>query len=130
MIICKIPGELVLFWLFIHKGVPQLMTFEGRNFDIIAGITAPTIAYFGFKKKMIGRKIIWLWNFTSLAILINIVVHSLLSAPTPFQKLAFDQPNVAILFFPFSWLPTFIVPIVFLGHLISIRQLIKFKPKV
>ena len=84
MIICKIPVELVLFWLFIHKAVPQLMTFEGRNFDIIAGITAPIIAYFSFTKKMIGRKIILLWNLICLALLINIVVYALLSAPTPF----------------------------------------------
>ena len=106
------------------------MTFEARNFDIIAGITAPFIAYFGFTKKMVGRRIILLWNFICLALLINIVVHALLSAPISFQKLAFGQPNVAILFFPFSWLPTFIVPIVFLGHLILIRQLIKFTPGV
>jgi hypothetical protein len=49
------------------------------------------------------------------------------STPSPLQKIAFDQPNIAILNFPFSWLPTFIVPIVLLGHLVSIRQLLKEK---
>src|SRR6478735_6882313 len=44
--IIRIPVELVLLGLFIHKAVPQLMTFEGRNFDILSGITAPFIAYF------------------------------------------------------------------------------------
>ena len=103
------------------------MTFEGRNFDILAGITAPIIAYFGLTKTTLSRQTILLWNFICLALLLNIVINALLSAPSPIQKFAFDQPNIAILNFPFSWLPTFIVPIVLFGHLTSIRQLFKQK---
>lgn len=121
----RIPVEIVLYWLFFHKAVPELMTFTGRNFDILAGITAPFIAYFGFKKGMLSRKIILIWNFISLGLLVNIVVNAVLSIPSPVQKFAFDQPNIAVLNFPFSWLPIFIVPIVLFGHLVSIRQLIK-----
>lgn len=122
--VVRVPVEIVLFWLFLHKVIPELMTFEGRNFDIIAGITAPIIAYFGLTKTKLNRKTILLWNFICLGLLVNIVVNALFSAPSPIQKFAFDQPNIAILNFPFSWLPTFIVPIVLLGHLTSIRQLI------
>jgi len=57
-------------------------------------------------------------------------VNALFSAPSPIQKFAFDQPNIAILNFPFSWLPTFIVPIILFGHLTSIRQLIKYKTEI
>ena len=123
----RIPVEIVLFWLFLHKAIPELMTFEGRNFDILAGLTAPFIAYFGFTKQNISRKAILIWNFVCLGLLINIVVNALFSAPSPIQKFAFEQPNIAILNFPFSWLPTFIVPIVLFGHLTSIRQLLKQK---
>jgi hypothetical protein len=123
--IIRIPVELVLLWLFLNKAVPQLMTFEGRNFDIFAGITAPFIAYFGLTKGKLSRQIVLFWNFICLGLLINIVVNALLSAPFPLQKFAFDQPNIAILNFPFSWLPTFIVPVVLFGHLTSIRRLIK-----
>src|SRR5688500_6996599 len=49
--IVRIPVELVLYWLFLQKGVPELITFEGRNFDILSGLTAPLIYYFGFVKK-------------------------------------------------------------------------------
>lgn len=125
--IVRIPVELILFWLFLNKTVPELMTFEGRNFDIIAGITAPFIAYFGLTKAKLNRQIILIWNFICLGLLINIVVNALFSAPSPIQKFAFDQPNIAILNFPFSWLPTCIVPIVLFGHLTSIRQLLKPK---
>lgn len=123
--IVRIPVEIVLFWLYLNKAIPELMTFKGRNFDILAGITAAFIANYGLIKQRLSTEIILIWNFLCLGLLINIVVTALLSAPSPIQKFAFDQPNIAILYFPFSWLPTFIVPMVLLGHLISIRQLLK-----
>lgn len=121
----RIPVEIVLFWLFLNKAIPALMTFEGRNFDILAGITAPFIVYFGLTTNQLGQKTMLLWNIICLGLLANIVVIALFSAPSPIQKFAFDQPNIAILNFPFSWLPTCIVPIVLFGHLTSIRQLLK-----
>ena len=44
----RIPVEIVLLWLFTYKAIPQLMTFEGRNFDIFSGLSAPLVYYFGF----------------------------------------------------------------------------------
>ena len=125
--IMRIPVEIILFWLFLNKAIPELMTFEGRNFDILAGISAPFVAYFGLTKTKLNRQTILLWNFICLMLLANIVVNALFSAPSPIQEFAFDQPNIAILYFPFTWLPTFIVPIVLFGHLTSIRQLVKYK---
>lgn len=125
--IVRIPVEIILFWLFLQKTIPELMTFEGRNFDIVAGITAPFVAYFGFTKMNLNRQIVLIWNLICLELLLNIVVNALFSAPSPIQRFAFEQPNIAILHFPFSWLPTFIVPIVLFGHLTSIRQLLKLK---
>ena len=123
--IIRIPVEFVLFWLFVNKAVPQLMTFEGRNFDILSGITAPFIAYYGFTKGKLSARVILIWNFICLALLFNIVFNAVLSAPFVMQQFAFDQPNIAILNFPFNWLPTFIVPIVLFGHLVAIRQLLR-----
>jgi hypothetical protein len=121
--VVRILVELVLYALFVFKAIPELMTFEGRNFDILAGISAPFVAYFGFTRLRIGRKALLAWNIICLGLLLNIVVNALLSAPSPVQRFAFEQPNIAILYFPFSWLPAFIVPVVLFGHLVSIRQL-------
>ena len=44
----RIPVEITLYWLFLHKAVPQVMTFEGRNFDILCGLTAPLVYYWGY----------------------------------------------------------------------------------
>ncbi|CAN5494796.1 hypothetical protein BH11BAC1_BH11BAC1_09860 [soil metagenome] len=121
----RIPVEATLFLLFIHKMIPEIMTFEGRNFDILSGLSAPLIYYFGFRKKQFGRRTILFWNFLCLALLVNIVVIAILSVPFPFQKIAFDQPNIAVLYFPYVWLPSLVVPLVLLSHIAVIRQLLK-----
>ncbi len=123
--VVRIFVELVLWWLFLYKYIPQLMTFEGRNFDILAGLTAPFITYYGFVRRKLGNTFKLVWNIICLLLLINIVVNAVLSAPFAFQQFAFDQPNVAVLYFPFVWLPCFIVPVVLFSHLVLIRRLLK-----
>jgi hypothetical protein len=120
--IIRVPVEFVLLGLFLQQKVPQLMTFEGRNFDILSGITAPFIAYF---MKKLSKTVMLLWNLICLGLLLNIVINAILSVPGPIQQFAFDQPNVAVLYFPFVWLPAIIVPAVLLSHLSNIRQLVR-----
>ena len=48
-----------------------------------------------------------------------------ITGSTPLQQFGFDQPNRVIGNFPFSWLSTFVGPIVLFGHLVSIRRLLK-----
>ena len=123
--VVRIFVEIILFWLLIYKYVPKLMTFEGRNFDILAGLSAPVIAYYGFTKNTLSKKFMLVWNIVCLLLLLNIVINAVLSAPFPFQQFAFDQPNIGVLYFPFVWLPAFIVPVVLFSHLVSIRRLSK-----
>ncbi|MBO0938468.1 hypothetical protein J2I47_18095 [Fibrella sp. HMF5335] len=122
--VVRIPVEVVLFWLFVGKTIPELMTFEGRNFDILSGLTAPVIYYVGFIRKSLPKSVLLVWNLLCLGLLINIVSTAALSVPSPLQQLAFDQPNIAILYFPFVWLPSVVVPIVLLAHVSAIRKLI------
>lgn len=126
----RIPVEITLYLLFINGTVPELMTFEGRNFDILAGISAPFVAYFGISKKKMAKGSLLAWNVICLCLLINIVANAFLSVPSPIQKFGFDQPNIAVLYFPFSLLPAFIVPVMFFSHLVSIRQLLMNKVTV
>lgn len=120
----RVPVELVLYWLFVYKTIPGLMTFEGRNFDILSGLSAPVIYYLAFIKNQLGTKVLITWNVICLALVMNVVVHSVLSSPTPFQQFAFDQPNIGLLYFPFVLLPTFLVPAVILSHVSAIQQLL------
>jgi hypothetical protein len=123
----RIFVELVLWWLFLEGAVPQLMTFEGRNLDILAGLTAPLVAYLGIRKEVLSRRMLIIWNILCLGLLFNIVIIAVLSVPSPLQKLGFEQPNRAVLYFPFTWLPAFVVPAVLFCHLAAIRKLLTGK---
>ena len=125
--IVRIPVELTFYWLFLHKAVPGIMTFEGRNFDIFCGITAPVVYYFGYVKNIWGRKVLIAWNIICLLLLTNIAVIAVLSAPFSFQKFGFDQPDIALFYFPYALLPSLIVPAVLFAHLVTIRRLLRNK---
>ena len=122
--VIRVPIELVLFWLYEAGKIPHLMTFEGRNPDILSGMTAPLVAWYAFRgAELVRPKMLLAWNLICLALVANIVTHGILSAPTPFQQFAFDQPNTAVFYVPFNWLPGFLVPLVVLAHIASIRRL-------
>lgn len=125
----RIPVELVLSWLFAAGLVPQIMTFHGTNFDIFSGITAPIVAYFAFKGGKVNTKLLMAWNVVCMLLLFNIVATAVLCVPTPIQKLAFEQPNVAILYFPYIWLPSVVVPIVLFCHLASLWKIFRGKAR-
>jgi len=123
----RIPVEMTLFGLFSVELIPQLMTFEGANFDIFSGITAPIIYFYMRKQQSLHTTLMIFWNFLCLFLLLIIVAIAILSAPSPFQKLAFEQPNIGVLYFPFNWLPSFIVPVVLFCHLAALRKLLLYK---
>ena len=120
----RILIEIILYHLFLQKMIPELMTFNGRNFDILAGLTAPIMALLHHKKK-IDNQILLIWNFAALALVLFILINGILSAQIPIQQFAFNQPNRAILYFPFILLPSIIVPIVIYSHLTDILILLK-----
>jgi hypothetical protein len=120
--VIRLPVELVLYGLFLAGTIPELMTFAGRNFDILVGLTAPLMVYLVWKPTF-RLNLLRVWNVLSLVLLLNIVIHALLAAPFPLQQLAFDQPNIAVLYFPFSWLPTYVVPVVLFCHLAALRRM-------
>ena len=126
----RIPVELVLLFLFLEKKVPRIMTFEGNNLDILSGISAPVIYYLVFVRKKYARRTLLVWNILCLLLLLNIVITAILAVPYPFQQLAFDQPNQAVLYLPYIWLPAFIVPVVFFSHLVLMRQIMRGRFKV
>lgn len=123
--VIRIPVELVLYWLFLGGLVPREMTFEGWNFDILSGITAPIIALVAFPGGSVNRPLLIVWNIAALVLLFNIVAIAVMALPGPMQQIAFDRPNIAVTFFPFIWLPAVVVPIVFFSHLASLWKLIR-----
>jgi hypothetical protein len=122
--VIRIPIEIVLLWLYQSGQVPVEMTFEGRNFDILSGITAPIVYFIAFRGDRVNRPVLVVWNLAALALLANIVTIAVLAFPSPFQMVGLDQPNIGVTYFPFIWLPAVIVPMVFFCHVASLYKLI------
>lgn len=120
----RIVMEFILWSLYRYKCIPVQMTFEGMNFDILAGLTAPFVAYYCFRKQTWPKWIGLVWNFISLGLLFNIVIVALLSTPYPFRQFMNEPANTVIFYFPFVWLPGFVVPFALFLHLLSIRKLL------
>lgn len=125
----RILVEINLYWLFLYKQVPALMTFEAGNLDILIGLTAPLI-WWAYSSGKVGRTGLLIWSSIALLSVLNALTRAMLSAPFRWQKFAFDQPTVAILHFPFVLLPAFIVPVAILCHLAVFRKLLVPPPRV
>ena len=125
--VLRVPVEVVLYSLYIQKLVPVQMTFMGWNFDILIGLSAVVLLLLTNVKRVISRYLWLVWNITGIIMLTIIVVMAILCSPLPFQSLAFERPNIAVLQFPYVYLPGFVVPVVYLSHILSLRE--AFMPK-
>jgi len=124
----RIVVEVLLWMLFLQQLLPEQMTFEGRNWDILVGLTAPLVAYFGLVKGNWPRSVIIVWNVLGLMLLANIVTIAILSMPTPFRVFTNEPSNTIVATFPFVWLPGVLVPIAYAMHFFSLKQLLLSQP--
>ena len=123
--VIRIPVELTLAWLFEQGLIPQVMTFHGWNYDILSGIFSVIVTLLAFRAGKVNTKLLVAFNVIGLLLLTNIVTIAILAVQSPMQKLAFDQPNRGVLYFPYIWLPAMIVPTVLFSHLTSLWKLLK-----
>ena len=119
----RIPVEIVLWRLAVAGVIPELLSFTGRNVDILVGLTAPVVAYACFVRRAWPARVAVWWNWAGIVILLNVVVHAQLSAPTPWRIFETDPPTTFIADWPYIWLPDFLVPLAWLLHAVSLRQL-------
>lgn len=119
----RLPLELIFVWLLSLNLLPKQMTFEGLNFDVLVGLTAPIIAYFGYHKNILPRWALIGWNFIGLGLLANIVTIAILSAPTNFQVFTNLPHNTIVLQAPYHFIPFFLVPLALFGHLYALKRL-------
>lgn len=119
----RVPVELLLWLLFLDNLLPVQMTFEGRNWDVLTGITAPAAAYLCFGRGRYRKWLAVVWNIFGLALLVNIVAIAILSMPTPFRVFMNEPANTIVTVFPIVLLPTILVPIAYAMHFFSLRQM-------
>ncbi len=111
--------ELLLWALAVENLLPIQMTFEGRNFDITSGLTAPLAALFLIRSKWA----LAIWNVMCLGLLINIVTVAILSMPSPLRTFFNEPANDIVATFPFILLPGMLVPLAYGLSFLSLRQI-------
>lgn len=74
------------------------------------------------RRGKVSKTALLVWHLGALGLLGNIARLAVLAVPSPLQQLAFEQPNVAVLRFPFAWLAAFAVPAVLLSHAAGLMQ--------
>ena len=121
----RIPVEIFLHLGFLAGFVPVQMTWHGRNWDILTGLSALPIAWLASRNALP----LWaahLWNAVGFALLLNIMTVAFLSFPTPLRQFHNDPANVFVTQLPFVWLPTILVPAAWFGHFALFRRLKTF----
>lgn len=118
----RVPVELLLHRLYQEGIVPVQMTYAGRNFDIVTGITAALLGWWLLRERRPPRALVLAWNVLGLALLVNIVTIAVLSTPVPFRAFLEGPPNTLPSVFPFVWLPSFLVQMALAGHLLVFRM--------
>ena len=119
----RIVVEIVLWRLAVAGVAPEIMTFTGRNVDILVGLSAPVVAYACFVRRVWPVRVARWWNWAGIVILLNVVLHAQLSAPTRFRVFETEPATTFIGDLPFIWLPAFLVPLAWALHAVSLRQL-------
>jgi hypothetical protein len=115
-------GVELAFWRFHAEGVaPVQVTFEGRNFDALVGLTAPVVAA-GIAYGWLGPRMTIAWNLFGLAMLFNAIGTVATSTPGPLQLSWTGEPFTAIAAWPVVWVPALLAPIGIFLHIVSIRQ--------
>ncbi|HEX6048838.1 MAG TPA: hypothetical protein VFZ21_06210 [Gemmatimonadaceae bacterium] len=119
----RLPLELTMHRAYIEGLMPVQMSYSGRNFDILTGISAIVVLGVLVRRP----KALWLvrlWNVGGLLLLANILTVALLSAPTPFRAFHNEPANVWITHAPWVWLPAVFVLAAIMGHIVVFRRLL------
>jgi hypothetical protein len=76
----RLPLELAMHEMYERGVMPVQMSYSGRNFDIVTGISAFVVAWL-VAQGLGGRLLITIWNLMGLALLVNVVTIAILSTP-------------------------------------------------
>lgn len=114
----------LLIWGLYQEGIgPDLVTFEGRNFDILAGITAPVVGYLAYNKKVLSHRVVLIWNFACIGLLANIVFTFVSLVVRP-QFWGYEQVPISPEFTkpPYIFIAAVFMPAAVFMHVMSIRK--------
>lgn len=116
----RVAVEILLHLLWQDGQIPRMLTWDGANFDVVIGLTAPLAAWVVARGRA-GRLLAQAWTVAGVLMLANVVVRSVLTAPGPLQLLVTEVPNQLPGQFPYVYLVGFLAPLALILHLMAIR---------
>lgn len=122
----RLPLEVVMHRLAQHGIMPEQMSYTGRNWDVLTGVTAVLVAG-AIRAGIGGGRLALVWNVMGLGLLANVLVIAIVSTPR-FAAFGADHLNVFVTDVPFVWLPAVMVLTALGGHLVIFRALARPGP--
>jgi hypothetical protein len=117
----RLPLELAMHAMYERGVMPEVMSYSGRNFDVVTGASAIVVATVT-AAGLGGRRLVLVWNVVGLLLLVNVVTLAILA--TPMVRYFGDRElNVWVTYPPFVWLPAVMVLAALAGHLLIFRAL-------
>jgi hypothetical protein len=118
----RFPLELLLHQAYRDGLMPVQMSYSGRNFDIVTGISAAALGLVLWKRA-IPQWVVQAWNVMGILLLANILTIAVLSTPLPIRRFFQEPANVWIKDAPYVWLPAVFVLLAIMGHVVIARKL-------
>jgi hypothetical protein len=116
----RIGVELLIHRLWEDGLVPKLLTYAGGNVDMFVGLSAPIFAWIATTGRF-GLRLAMAWNVLGLLSLANVAASSMLTGPL--KLISTEVPNVAMGFFPYTFIPGFLAPLAVTLHVLAIRAI-------
>ena len=116
----RIFVELILLYTFYAGIIPKSATFEGLNFDVLMGISAPFMGYFFFKKNRF-RILHYVWNILGILMIlfVGFIIATSMYRPDIWSS---ETPIVSLEFvcMPYLLIAGFLAPMGIFMHIVSL----------
>ena len=100
---------------------PKEVTFHGRNFDILIGISAPLAAW-AVQRWGLGPRFSLIWNTLGIIVLCGTILVISRTVPGPLFAGNISHPFIQFAEWPVIWIPAFLAPFAIFLHIFSVRQ--------
>jgi hypothetical protein len=120
----RIVVELLIFGAVLKGLAPEIVSFNGRNYDILAGLTAPLVGW-AYSRSIIGKSMLLIWNIFCLMLLANIVFIfiSLLINPL-FWGYESTPISMGFMTIPYVYIAAVYMPVAVFLHIMCIKKII------
>ena len=113
---------IVFLLLMVSGQVPALWALPAGIGDILVGVTAPWVAHDVETRR--GKRRAVIWNLFGLSDLVVAVGLGIMTSPGPTQVFQTVPTSELMAHFPLALVPTFLVPLAFVLHVVSLWQLV------